>query len=176
MLKNALLPLLLLGALALSASTINEAQREPTYTEQVCSVLEERYPEIECRGIPEPIVVVSEIVPAMYNGLYFPGEEYIFISKYPTVEQHIVVVHETVHYTIYESGLELDRCVHEQQARQITEIITGHPRDETWPSRYRCDDTQPSFSIEIWTIVGGKPTEDDQFVIGEPKITKPEQQ
>jgi hypothetical protein len=101
----------------------------PTNYEYVCERIGELFnkmKEVECRLLPEPILVESKV---SYNwrwlGAWFHFEPYIFIA-YGLDEplRTTVIQHEAAHYYLHNLGLienVNDNCEHERLARLISE-------------------------------------------------------
>jgi hypothetical protein len=119
----------------------NQATKEvpaPTTYEQVCEVMEARYEQPLCEGLPAPTVVVTQLVPMGYNGLYFEGETAILIATHREESLEHVVIHETVHYIMYWRDLPRTRCSGEGVAREVTAQVTGVPEEPHWRDWYGC--------------------------------------
>jgi hypothetical protein len=102
--------------------------------EEICQTLD-----IDCSGFPPPIVVVTQLVPGGYYGLYIRGEPYIFISSEFSLDQiQKTKYHEMVHYIQVNDNPEIGRCESEETARKLTSIKFGFPYDEDWRDYYRC--------------------------------------
>jgi len=103
---------------------------------------------VDCGTIPEPILVVSNVVQYVsevsgrqFQGFSFPDEGYIFVNPNLTLgEIRDTTYHETVHYVQHKLDLGLTPCQAEDQARQTAHALTGYPIDETWVALYQCQD------------------------------------
>lgn len=126
----------MLTGLVLLACTnpLNIKQSFSSDLEEICFELE-----LDCSEIPEPIVVISNIVPTGYYGLYLRGEPYVFISSRASLEQiRKTIYHETVHYVQVNAEPTIGRCESEEAARKLTAKKFGYDYDEEWRERYRC--------------------------------------
>jgi hypothetical protein len=115
------------------AANANAPDNPQTDFEYVCEQVENIYGE-GCGSLLPPIIVYSRVIELdmwrVLNGVYIPGEPYIFI--HPTAPE-ATVVHEMTHYVLDSLGLEQDRCRHEEIAR----FVAGQT-DPTWRARYGC--------------------------------------
>jgi hypothetical protein len=105
--------------------------------DEVCERVYEEFG-ISCGSLDEPIVIITDILPNRYHGIYAHGEEYIFINASSPKPVNEIVAHETVHYVLYELGLPLGRCESEAHARSWASEITGAPIDPNWRDTYGC--------------------------------------
>ncbi len=136
----------LLAATMIGACTSMYVERELTPFEEVCALVEEEFGD-SCWGIDPPILIVSSIADVLgAYGVYVHDEQYIFISPSLTNEEgqldptrREVIVHETVHYVLWELDIEQGECPSERLAREWTEKITGVPLDPLWVISYGCD-------------------------------------
>lgn len=135
--------LLLLIPAACSQSIITAF--DPDEFRYVCKALDK-----DCSNIPPPIVVHTNLVEDYRwgtYGLYFHGEPYVFITSRvnettnPTLSD--VIVHETVHYVLYQTNPEMGRCASERIARRVTSKYMGLEYDPSWEVRYGCDRGEP---------------------------------
>lgn len=139
--KRILAILILVGAIA--AASVNEARREPTSFEIACRGVYEEFGEA-CAGLDEPIVVVSNVIKLDFwrrlQGVYFPGEKYVFIAP-DAIEPGKTVIHEMVHYILHMKQLvpDEDKCEHERIAR----MIAGHPWEDEQKRGYGCQNAEP---------------------------------
>lgn len=124
-------------ALGACATYQNNTSRELTPFEAVCELVREEFGDT-CYGVEEPELIITELVEILgAYGIYVHGEGYIFIA--PNLSnKNEVIVHETVHYVLWELSISRVRCDSERFAREWTEIITGIPLDPTWEKRYGC--------------------------------------
>jgi hypothetical protein len=118
------------------ATFLNTTPKEQTDFEYVCAAVE-----VDCKelGIVAPIAVISAVVGSGYYGFYYPGEPYVFITKFPGNETtQTIIVHETTHYVLYEAGIRKGRCHSERVARRVTAEFKGLEYDPTWETQYGC--------------------------------------
>lgn len=131
MVRVALLSLLLLLGSSTSAQRVEEV-RLATPLEVVCSIVA-----VDCTGWDEPIVVISHIVPSYYQGMYYRGEPYIFISP-NALNRDATIVHETTHYVLDKLFPGIGKCDSEEYARRVTAIYVGEEYNEDWRKQYGC--------------------------------------
>ena len=98
-----------------------------------------------CDFEPPEIVESSLLRWLQVDGMYVGGEPHIYIlPDLPTWRRPTVILHETIHYVIYEADLLPDgdthtrMCFSERLTRQWVEDITGQPKDPVWANRYGC--------------------------------------
>lgn len=126
------------GLALLAACAYVEHKAEPippSLFEVACAELR-----ADCTNIDPPKVIYSAIVePYKALGIYFWGEPYIYINSETTlVPWDQVVLHETVHYVIYEAELDYTWCGSEAAARVITARVFNTEVDPEWRVRYKC--------------------------------------
>lgn len=138
--------LVILTFLALAASALPQMVYEVKPWDYVCESIGNVYSiDNVCEGISPPLVIYSDVINiglfgGNLNGLYIPGEPYVFVSPLGT---NVVrtIEHEMVHYLTHEAGLigERDMCEHERVAR----FVSGQSWEQKIRDRYGCqkDDT-----------------------------------
>jgi hypothetical protein len=93
-----------------------------------------------CEGMPEPIVIVTDAINTnpwlRLNGVYLPGERYVFVSPTGTNPER-TIEHEITHYVLHNAKLvdDKDKCEHERIARHVA----GQAWDDPTKARYGCD-------------------------------------
>ena len=134
-----LLAALAVGACA-SASTSNTTKRaEPSAFELVCAKSLQTYG-TGCDDIDAPAIIFTDLVRVLEAyGAHIPGEPQIFIRPGLSVHRtYMLIVHETVHYVLYQLDIQMDMCRSEAIARNWTADITNTIVDPDWRRRYRC--------------------------------------
>lgn len=127
---------IILGACVV-VTDVHEAS-EPTAQELICAETQWE----GCMDVEAPIPVFSSVVPVTHYGFYFYDEPYIFINPREDADmQWYTEVHETVHYLIYELGLEQysARCTDEYMARVLTAKLTALEYNDSWLEQYGCN-------------------------------------
>jgi len=116
----------------------NNTPKELTPFEAVCQLVEEKFSDT-CDGLDEPQLILTELVKYLGAlGVHINGEDYIFVTPY-ALNVHEVIVHETVHYVLWELDISEGGCEGERFAREWTEIITGIPLNPEWEESYGCE-------------------------------------
>ena len=111
-----------------------QQEKELTPFEVACTELA-----VDCSEITPPIAVISKLVSDGLYGLYIHGEPYIFIRAGVGPKQlEQTIIHETVHYVIYEAKVLLSRCDGERTAREITAKATNTKVALWWEKQYEC--------------------------------------
>jgi len=143
-----ILPIILIVLLGCAA--VSEApSADPSSFELACQAME-----VNCSGVAPPIVVTSAIVDQIpcfgceFNGMAFNGEPYIFINAYASPQQQTwTEFHETIHYIVHMTRMEISRCENEELARKLTALQFNFQYDPEWLPRYGCNadgtDTPP---------------------------------
>ena len=119
---------------------------EQAVFEATCEKTAELY-DIKCGDLLAPIVVHTEYFNPRYKGVYVHGEPYVFVKNKPHINYIEVLIHETVHYIVYNrgGGADVSTCDHEEMARKVASAITGEPIDPNWRWSYGC--TKPPKSM-----------------------------
>lgn len=89
-----------------------------------------------CEGLEPPELIRSRLIELLpgVRGLYIPGEKYIYV--HPRVKfADDTIVHEMVHYIMYENDPNVDRCESERIAREIAQ----QRWDEEMQAIYQCN-------------------------------------
>lgn len=129
-----------LMALAALLFAVGCAPTPPTPWEFACAAVDEELGELThpCADLEKPTVVISKIVSPSYHGVYYLGEPYVFVNSRTNLKLAAVEVHETVHYILWEAGLERNRCHSEELARKIEAKWSGTGYSEEWRELYMC--------------------------------------
>ena len=129
----------LLAAVAIGGCVAYSNKEAPPLTpfEEVC-LLAEVYFDESCGNLRPPTLIYTSLLAELsIVGAYVHGEQYIFVHpRDPELED--TVIHETVHYVLWELDLVQGRCYSENVAREWSAIISGLPVDDTWRERYEC--------------------------------------
>ena len=131
--------MILLSALLFFGTDLHAASDQEVM-DAACDVLP-----ISCEGIEPPTIVVTAFLTQMgLHGLYVHGEDQIFVSTQAPPE---TILHETVHYVLYEAGLRFSRCDGEMVARQATAKWLKEDYDDSWRRRYGCTTAKAQYSL-----------------------------
>jgi len=129
--RKLLTVLLLLGLSAPSYASVKD---------DICSLLR-----FDCQALPEPTIIESKVLIHMsylmstqLYGMYYDGEKYIYINPDHPDKREAAIIHETVHYILWHSGI-FDRCLGEELAREVTAHMTNTEVDPAWIQSYNCD-------------------------------------
>lgn len=146
---------ILLGVIAAAlavagACAYHETTREPTHFELACQIAEERY-ENACDGLDTPMVIETLLLEYIgAYGVYVRGETWVFVMPQDMIDmiailglkeppaKKWVIVHEMIHYILYNLYPLLTRCESETLARAMTAEISGIPEDPDWRAAYGC--------------------------------------
>lgn len=136
----------ILALLFLSLFTMNSAADERNQKQSVDSLFDyacaytEMFYGYDCEGLDAPMAITSKVVPSLYYGFYYKGEDYVFISPRVSARQwNSTVVHETVHYILDHQESGFSRCESEEAARYTHHSYEGTEYDASWKKRYRCE-------------------------------------
>ena len=127
-----------LTLLALVSGAISQTVTKVDSFDYVCEQVADLYenPDV-CKDIDAPIVVRSRVLELDFwrvlNGMYIPGEPYVFVHPRATMR---TVEHEMVHYVLTNAGLvaATNLCEHERVAR----FIAGQAWDDRAKNIYGC--------------------------------------
>jgi len=109
----------------------HDAQPNRTAFDYVCTELS-----VNCEGINPPDIVITEIMGEFgLWGAYMPGENRLYIDPDAPPE---TMVHEMVHYILYEINAGFGKCFGEELARVVHHRWANTPYDDSWRQRYRC--------------------------------------
>ena len=105
----------------------------------VCNKLDREYV-ISCGDLQSPLVVYTNLVGNMGAiGLWVHGEHVVFIDPDSRVPFKQVIIHETIHYTLWHLNLIRSKCVSEEYARNWTAELTDTEVDPKWWKKYGCE-------------------------------------
>ena len=86
-----------------------------------------------CDGLDAPKIIRSDItVIAGANGIYMPDDKYIFVRL--GAGRTGTILHEMVHYIIWNNDKEVGTCEHERIAR----FVGSQPWDDGRKKQYGC--------------------------------------
>lgn len=109
---------------------------DPFMFDSIC-----RYMEVNCEGLEAPNVVFTQLVDTnpftKTNGIYIQTEPNIYINPHSD-DISGTIVHETIHYIIFELNLPYTRCEGEAKAR----LAAGQPWDLKTQEWYGCQPTK----------------------------------
>jgi hypothetical protein len=135
----------ILVALAACACTAQYQMTKSFDTwDAACAAVKEEYGENLCRGLDRPQVVQTQLLQILGAlGVFVHNEYYVFVGNeaYLTlngVTYDEVVFHETVHYILWHSEAERERCASEGMARKLTAEQFDIPESPTWRIQYGC--------------------------------------
>ena len=103
--------------------------------EYTCYHIEQMYPSSSCYGLTPPIIITTLLVQEFdesfftMEGFYVYGDPYIFIrTGLEYLEARDVIIHETVHYVLYELYIVDNEEICEQE--RVARLIAGDPWDD----------------------------------------------
>lgn len=106
----------------------------PDPFEMVCEALE-----ADCSDVEEPVIVYTRLTQFLgVLGGHIGGETYIFVDP-DGPHMWKTVLHETVHYVAWQTGITRERCESEEMARVVASRLTNTEVRPGWAENYGCE-------------------------------------
>ncbi len=129
-----ILGVLILATGLLSADEVIKVEPFDYVCEQVAIAMDD--PDV-CEGMAPPQVIITDVINMNpwqpLNGVYVPGEPYVFVSPTGQNPQR-TIEHEITHYVLWTKYKLTDKCEHERIARWVA----GQPWEKRQKMQYGC--------------------------------------